>query len=230
MSILYDDNGLYSIDLVEEEVVDGIEWWMFPAEKMTMLYMLKALRPRVAIEIGMNFGGSLQVLSRYCDRVYSIEIDEEKIDKVRGRWSNVEFVNGASYDVLPGLINLIDSRDEELGFILVDGDHSKEAVQKDVECLLRIEPIVPLYILFHDSFNPGVREGITSSKWESNLHVRNVELDLVPGNFSVVDKDELWNGLALAVMLPEVRTGSVLIKSSSDQMFKALLAHHKGVK
>jgi hypothetical protein len=45
---------------------DRLDYWMMsPSEQMGMIYLLEHLRPKVAIEIGTRFGGSLQVLSRY---------------------------------------------------------------------------------------------------------------------------------------------------------------------
>jgi protein-L-isoaspartate O-methyltransferase len=64
---------------------DRLNYWMMsPSEQMAMIFLLEHLRPKVAIEIGTRFGGSLQVISRYCERVYSLDIDPEVRDGWRG--------------------------------------------------------------------------------------------------------------------------------------------------
>jgi len=42
-----------------------LAWQMNPAEQAMMIYLLERLRPKVAIEIGTRFGGSLQVIAQY---------------------------------------------------------------------------------------------------------------------------------------------------------------------
>src|SRR5262245_5929119 len=85
--ILYDDDpeleqaglGLTSFPLFARAIgQEDLHYWMMsPAEQTALIFLLSQLRPRIAIEIGTRFGGSLQVLSRYCDRVYSIDINPD---------------------------------------------------------------------------------------------------------------------------------------------------------
>ena len=48
---------------------------MSPAEQAALVFLLEHLRPKVAIEIGTRFGGSLEVLEQFCERVYSLDVD-----------------------------------------------------------------------------------------------------------------------------------------------------------
>jgi cephalosporin hydroxylase len=57
---------------------------MSPAEQVAMLFLLEHLRPKVAIEIGTRFGGSLQVLAKNCERVCSLDIDPEVPRRLEG--------------------------------------------------------------------------------------------------------------------------------------------------
>jgi hypothetical protein len=66
--------------------------------------------------------------------------------------------------------------------VLVDGDHSAEGVRKDIDHLLRLRPIVPLYVVMHDSFNPGCRRGLREADWAGCPYVHAVELDFVAGS------------------------------------------------
>src|SRR5205823_5677938 len=45
----------------------GVEWQMQPGEQTALVALLAGLRPKVAIEIGSRYGGSMQVLHRFAD-------------------------------------------------------------------------------------------------------------------------------------------------------------------
>jgi len=47
-----------------------------------------------------------------------------------------------------------------LDFVLIDADHSSAGVQRDINNVLRYRPTRPLYIVMHDSFNPGAADVI----------------------------------------------------------------------
>ena len=197
-------------------------WLMSPPGQIAMIYLLEHLRPRVAIEIGTRFGGSLQVLSRYCDRVYSLDIDPEVPRRLAGRYANVEYIVGPSDQTLPPLIDRLNDERAEVGFVLVDGDHSAEGVRRDINNVLRIKPIVPLYIIMHDSFNPDCRRGQRESDWAGSPYVHAVELDFVGGtvNPSPEFAGELWGGLALGVLRPEPRRGRFEVIGRAERTYQ----------
>ena len=200
----------------------SLYWMMSPAEQMAMVYLLEHVRPKVAIEIGTRFGGSLQVLARYCDRVYSLDIDPKVPERLEGRFSNVEYLIGPSGDTLPPLISRLQREDAEVAFVLVDGDHSTEGVRSDIDALLEYKPIVPLYIIMHDSFNPECRQGLRVSHWAGCPYVHTVELDFVPGavNPSPHFRGQLWGGLALGILKPEPRQGHFEILGKSELTYE----------
>jgi hypothetical protein len=201
---------------------DMLWWWMSPAEQAAVVFILEQLRPQTAIEIGTQFGGSLQAISKYSTRVYSIDIDPEVPKLLNGVFSNVTYLTGASDDLLPRLFDQLQDGCSGLSFVLIDGDHSRVGVQKDINHVLRFRPTVPLYILMHDSFNPECRAGIRSAVWDSNPHVQAVELDFVPGfvNPAPAYRNELWSGLALAILTPDKRTGPLTITGRAQLSFE----------
>jgi hypothetical protein len=202
---------------------DQLRYWMMsPSEQMGMIYLLEHLRPKVAIEIGTRFGGSLQVLSRYCGQVYSLDQDPQVLERLRGRYSNVEYLIGASGQTLPPLIRRLQSEQAELGFVLVDGDHSREGVRKDIDNVLKFKPVVPVYIVMHDSFNSECRLGLRDADWAGCPHVHAVELDFVAGAVqpSPSSRGELWGGLALGILKPEPRQGRFEITGKSELTFQ----------
>ena len=97
-----------------------LEWHMTRNERYGFIAMLEKLRPSVAIEIGTFKGGSLQVLSKYCKKVYSIEPKASAKETLQDRFPNVKFVTGYSYNVLPEIFAEIDAEKNELEFDIED--------------------------------------------------------------------------------------------------------------
>lgn len=135
----------------------------------------------------------------------------------------MDFVTGSSHDVLPHLVQQFVETGATPDFIFVDGDHSPQGVFIDLQHLLAIVPTAPLWILMHDTFNPGCRHGIRSATWAKNPHCHFVELDYVPG---ILHPDEscqrqMWGGLGLAIFLPEKRPHELVINQAHQIMFEA---------
>jgi methyltransferase family protein len=201
----------------------SLDWQMSPSEKVMVMHLVEHLKPKAAIEIGTRFGGSLEVLAKFCDRVYSLDIDPEVKDRLKDRFENVEYLIGRSEETLPSLIDRLQRENTELSFVLVDGDHSSEGVRKDLNNLLHYKPSVTLYILMHDSFNPVVRRGLRAANWAGSLYVHRVELDLVAGavNTTPTFRGQLWGGLAIAILAPEPRSGDLEISAGSQLTYNS---------
>lgn len=199
----------------------SLYWMMSPAEQMALSFLLERVRPKVAIEIGSRFGGSLQVIAQLCERVISLDFDPLVPKRLEGLFPNVEYLTGPTDETLPPLIDRLQDEDVELSFALVDGDHSTEGVRKDIDNLLRYRPKVPFYIIMHDSFNPECREGLRRAAWADCPYVHAVELDFVAGtvNSAPTFAGQLWGGLALGVLLPEPRKGRFEIVERSRRTF-----------
>jgi hypothetical protein len=200
----------------------GIEWQMQPGEQAALIALLQGLRPKVAVEIGSRYGGSMQVLARYAERVISVDIDPTCRDRLGPRFPNAEFVTGDSKLTFPPLMKRLEQERAEVGFVLIDGDHTAAGVQADVRGLLDYRPACPLFVVMHDSFNPPVRQGIRTAPWSQSRYVHSVELDYVHGMLATGGEDdrEMWGGLALAVLLPEPRPGPLAVTARMDRFFR----------
>lgn len=199
-----------------------VEWQMQPGEQAALVALLSGLRPKVAIEIGSRYGGSMQVLHRHADRVISLDIDPTCRDRLGPQFPKAEFVTDDSKAALPPLMKRLANEGAEVGFMLIDGDHSAAGVRGDICGLLGYRPACPMFVLMHDSFNPSVREGIRTSPWADNPHVHAVELDYVPG-VMVLDAEayrEMWGGFALAVLLPEPRAVGLKVTARMDRLYR----------
>jgi hypothetical protein len=202
-----------------------LHWQMTRWEKFGFASILEVAKPKLAIEIGTYKGGSLQVISKYADRVYSIDTDPSL--RSRLQLPNVEYLTGDSRQIVPRLLQSLEGK--ELGFVLIDGDHSTEGVRADINNVLRYKPTRPVFVVFHDSFNPDCRKGILAADWSDGDFVHYVELDFVPGvyhfePFDTAPPRSMFGGLCLAIMRPEPRTEPLTIHQSQKGLFEAVFA------
>jgi hypothetical protein len=211
-----------------------LDWHMSGPERTALVQLLDRIRPPVAIEVGTHQGGSLQVIAPRAGRVYSIDINPLVAASLQGRFPNVEFRTGDSATVLPALLREIEASGAELGFVLIDGDHTGPGVLADINAVLRHVPRRPLYILLHDSFNPPCRAGMLKADWRACPHVHQVEIDFMGGvglwGPCPWDSYELWGGMALALMLPEKRAGGLVIRQSlrdAHRLFVTFSSHKR---
>jgi len=200
------------------------EWQMNDSERSALTAILSELQPVCAIEIGTYKAGSLGIMSKFCKKVYTLDIDPTCRDVYGKSYPNVQFIVGNSEKTLPRLLEKIERTGEQLGFVLIDGMHTEKGVRCDIENVLQYTPTRPLYIIIHDSFHPKCRKGILRANWDSNPHVHVVEVDFTAGTIFPKDVSgyhrHMYNGFALAVLLPETREGDVFIHQNESLIFK----------
>ena len=201
----------------------ALTWLMTVQEQAALVQLLNHVKPPVALEIGTNRGGSLQVIAPRAQRVYALDINPQVPKWLGKMFPNVSFHIGDSTSVLPAVLREIEARGEDLGFVLIDGDHTGKGVRQDIEAILNYKPRRPVYIAMHDSFNPDCRNGMQTAAWQACPYVHYVQLDYVRGKITPCDGGfEMWGGLGLALMLPERRTGAVTIRVDGWQMFETV--------
>lgn len=191
-------------------------WEMVNAEKIALASLLRETRPSVAIEIGTKKGGSLQLISRYAETVYSLDIDPG-VKELENRFANVHFIIGDSKETLPRLLHDLSAVGQQPEFILIDGDHSREGVRRDIESILAMPVKKSLLVLMHDSFNPACRQGMLDLDYERNPFVEMVDLDFVQGIYSPNERTrgEMWGGFGLISLKPLPDRKLPLVKQSN---------------
>jgi len=200
----------------------NIEWQMSRAEKYCLIHLLEKLNPEYSIEIGTYKGGSLQVLSKFSKKVYSIDIDSEPKHTLENQFDNVIFKVGKSHDIIKNVIEDIESKNGKLNFILVDGDHSKDGVKKDLECILSCNLKHPLTVILHDSFNPQCRSGMKSINYKKYNFIEHIDLDYIHGCFSPnTNHREMWGGFAIIKINPKIKKPNFKITQSQKMLFDA---------
>jgi cephalosporin hydroxylase len=194
------------------------------SDRLGLLYLLQRLRPETALEIGTSEGGSLEVIARHSGLTYSIDINPEVAKALRPHFDNVEFLTGDSAVMIPRALRTIADRGQALQFVLVDGSHTERRAREDIDLVLQYRPTKPMYIVVHDSFNPAVRRGILAARWAANPHVHAVGVDFVMGDagssYGSEDESRMWGGLAMAVLMPQPRTGELHFSQDSIEQFE----------
>lgn len=217
------DNGLTL------EPTFTLHWQMTNCERFALQDLLRRIKPEVAVEIGTYRGGSLQVIAHFAKRVISVDIDPSVPERLAGRFPNVTYSVGDSKEVLPAVIDSLNAEGANVGFFLIDGDHSTKGVRRDVEAVLRYRPKGPCVIIMHDSFNPACREGIRTAEWAASPYVQWVDLDFVPGiyhqhAYDTADARTMWGGFASAYLTPEPRAQGLVVRESQRGLFEAVKA------
>jgi hypothetical protein len=218
-----------SADIAQRLSSSHDEWLMTDAERATLHSLLSTLKPQCAIEVGVYKAGSLAILSAHSQKVYALDIDPACESAYASGFPNVEFITGSSAETLPKLIDRMQASGEVLDFVLIDADHSTEWVRRDIDNVLRYRPHRPLYIIMHDSFNPGCRRGMMQANWSDNPHAHMVELDFVVGRLITQEESDsyrqMWCGFALGVLLPEKRSGDLIMRENESLAYQSALRH-----
>ncbi len=198
-------------------------WSMSRNERFAFLNLLQKIKPEVSLEIGTYEGGSLQVISSFSKKVITCDIDPRVEKKLSGKFDNVEFSIGDSSEKIPLILEKIIESGKHLEFVLIDGDHSKKAVQRDIELVLKYIPQKPMHIILHDSFNPDCRAGMLAVDYQAYKHVHFVEIDYITGAFNHDGlHKQMWGGFAHIILLPEERTGFIKVNECQKKLFKVV--------
>jgi hypothetical protein len=213
-------------DLIEPDC--RLHWQMSTCERFALAGLLQRLRPELSLEIGTYMGGSLQALAKYSHRVISIDIDPQVAVKLSPLFPNTDFRSGDSATLLPDLIRDINLGPTSPAFVLIDGDHSREGVRRDIEALLGLKPRQQTVVILHDSFNPECRAGMRAANWAACPNVHEVELDYVPGIFhekayDTAEARTMWGGLACAILEPFPRTHELVMRECQRGLFETVL-------
>lgn len=207
---------------------------MTNSEKVALLHLLKEIKPSVAIEIGTKQGGSLQLISDFSEKVYSLDIDPSVETLLKSKFDNVNFIIGDSKKTLPLLLERLFENGQTPDFILIDGDHSFEGVKSDIDSIINSKQKRPLTVLMHDSFNPECRQGMLEAAYGLNKNIQFIDIDFIQGIYSPSSdaKGEMWGGFGLIYFNPELVADDFEIKQSTAYAYDSLfnLSKHKHFK
>ena len=160
------------------------DWLMSVREKLGIIGLLELLRPKSTIEFGYHRGGATKWLSKYSEKVITVDINEF-VGHAEDDYENVITWNCPTQEA----IKRIEEESLQFDLAIVDADHSRKAVATDVYGLLAHANI----ILMHDSCNRDCRRRMKDALRNQSTHGYN--LDFIT---STSKHDGLWGGLGLA--------------------------------
>ncbi len=187
---------------VRNIVFEDPDWQMTYGERLALDGVVSSLRPRLALEIGSAEGGSLACTAEHSEEVHSFDLVSVTDP---GAYPNVTYHTGDSHELLPKWLSEIRAAGRTLDYALVDGDHSAEGVQRDVEDILR-SGVLRGVMLAHDPNNPEVRRGLNRVRFEDYPDVTYVDLSLIPGHMTRLNngfQNQMWGGFALILVDPD---------------------------
>ena len=187
------------------EILKPSPWQMTFGERAALEGVLSQLRPQLAIEIGTAEGGSLERVAHHSGHVHSFDLVRPELP-IAGL-DNVTLHTGDSHALLPQLLERLAADGANVDFVLVDGDHSAEGVERDVRDLLASDAIRRSVILLHDTLIDEVRAGLKRVDYAREPKVVHTDLDFVGGHLSRDGSfhHQLWGGLGLLVVDVEGR-------------------------
>jgi hypothetical protein len=138
---------------------------MESSEKLLLYSLVFGTQPTRALEIGTFLGGSADIICAAMDdldhgHLVCVDPNPRLSDEVRRRIERrATVLSGPSPDSLP---QARETAGSDFDLVLVDGDHSSEGVERDIEGVLGVTRPGSL-LLFHDSHHDAVRKGIDAS-------------------------------------------------------------------
>ena len=166
-------------------------------ERAALVGFLSQLQPALAIEVGTAQGGSLRPIATHAQEVHSLDLNfvlEE------GLYPNVTFHRGDSHVLLPQLLDQFAREGRTADFVLIDGDHTRHGVRRDLEHVLKSSAARSTVVLLHDMMNPQCRQGVEDVGLGSYPHIVYVDLDVVPNVRRIPALRKRWGGLGIIVI------------------------------
>ena len=165
-------------------------------ERVILYALVLGLRPERALEIGTAEGGSALIITQAMDEVGhgtlicldpNPRITPSNLVLLAGR---TRFIQGPSPDFIPEASLIAGGK---FDFVLVDGDHSEQAVRRDV---LGLVPYLDedAVLLFHDSHFSEVSKGIRSLALPP---IRLVDCGLISTGRTPDMNGNIWGGFRM---------------------------------
>jgi len=166
-------------------------------ERVLLYGIVAGLAPERTLEIGTFLGGSALIIAAALDDVDAGSMwcvdPEPRVEPAD--WSRI--AHRATMVAQPSPAALAEARSEAgagFDFCLIDGDHSRDGVWRDIEGTL---PVLAdeSWILFHDAHFHEVREAIDEAlaAHPEQLH----DAGLVSAHSTTDDNGVMWGGLRL---------------------------------
>jgi hypothetical protein len=170
-------------------------WEMGYGEQAALEGVLSLTNPQLSLEIGTYRGGSLNRIAAHSNEVHTFDLATH----VDTRLPHVRYHIGDSAATVPALLDELEQAGRNVDFALVDGDHERAGVCRDLRTLLDSPAIARTVILLHDTANEDVRAGIRDASLQRR-GIAYANLSFVPPAQKASLTRELWGGLGIIVV------------------------------
>jgi hypothetical protein len=182
-------------------VYDEPAWHLTHGERFALEGILTQLEPRLSLVVGAAEAATVRRVAGRSAEVHALDAAPGVAETVAPVPNAV--VHPGSRAELPGLLERLagDGRSVELAF--VDGDPTRDGVQRDARALLASPACTHTTIVVHDAGREEVREGLEALDLPAHPKVSVCMLDLVPGAVVAAGHPaagEVRGGLALVVL------------------------------
>jgi len=170
----------------------GVKFWQYPNQFSPYLIQLSKYEINSYLEIGCRWGGTFiittEILKSVNKNVKSYACDINPISDILTEYkeySDFEYFHQSSFLLDKNNIN------HNVDLILIDGDHSYEALKKDFDVAKQFSP---KYVVFHDILNDeclGVVKFWNEIKDNYKHYEYTKQYDSVSGNFLGIGLIEL---------------------------------------
>ncbi|MBV9803784.1 MAG: class I SAM-dependent methyltransferase [Solirubrobacterales bacterium] len=164
-------------------------------EQAALAGVLAGLRPQLSLELGTFTGGSLVHIAAHSREVHSFDLASHRTETL----PNVSYHLGDSRVTVPALLDRLTAERRSVDFVLVDADHSRAGVERDMINLLRSPALERTVLLVHDCANEGVREGVRNAILRAG-DVAYADLSFVVATGASSLLAESWGGLGMVVV------------------------------
>jgi hypothetical protein len=164
-------------------------------EQAALCGILASLKPQLALELGTFRGGSLAHIAAYSREVHSFDLASHVVETL----PNVSYHLGDTATTLPRLLAELTEQRRNVSFALVDADHSREGVERDLDNLLRSPAVTETMILLHDCANEAVREGARLAIMRAD-GIAYADLSFLDTASHSSLLNEAWGGLGIVVV------------------------------
>lgn len=139
----------------------GLHFWQYPNQLAPYLSLFSEIPVRRYLELGVQHGGTFVLSTEYFDRFHGMEkaiaVDIFRVRSgpaYRRMQPRASFVTVDSGE--PRFARMLE-REGPFDLVLIDGDHSREAVRRDWETVRPHASVIAFHDIV-DSMSPGVAE------------------------------------------------------------------------
>jgi predicted O-methyltransferase YrrM len=165
------------------------------SEQAALRGVLSALEPQVSLELGTFRGGSLAHIAAHSREVHTFDLVSHAANAI----PNVHYHLGETDSTVPQVLQELSDAQRTVDFVLVDADHSRAGVERDMRNLLHSSAVEGTVILLHDCANEGVREGARNAILDAP-DIAYADLSFVTPASPTPLFAEAWGGLGIVVV------------------------------